>query len=268
MLALENFYIARDQHIRLKIPLPLQLIREDIIVEFTPAVEEAYYEVNEKTGKNEKKYRIVRDKKTGKLKDSDVITITLNHSDHSQKTYSMNHERELIKTHLSKFRGLPNIPNEIFALMPFAYKHNYLILRYDYNLIEAEEGGLYYTNYIPCLLDVQKVGDKIIYPYAEDNLIMYNNGHYFLLLNEKPIVLETVSKILGPDYKGWGLKNVGSGINVRKLRKLRKLRKSKFTTHKNKSKKANFTKNKKQKMRKHKYSIKKMKQPKNKSKKY
>jgi hypothetical protein len=265
MLAIDNYYIARDQHMRLDIPLPRQISSEDIIVEFTPAVEEAYYEVNEKTGKSERKYKIVKDPKTGKFLDSDVITITLNHSDHSQKTYSMNHERELIKTLLSKFRGLPNIPNEIFALMPFAYKHNYLILRYDYSLRGAVEGGLYYTNYIPCLLDVQKVGGKIIYPYAKDNLIMYNNGHYFLLLNEKPIVLETVNRILGDDYKGWGLKNVGSGINVRKLRKLRK---SKYTTHKNKSKKANFTKNKKQKMRKHKYSVKKMKQPKNKSKKY
>jgi hypothetical protein len=265
MLALDNFYIARDQHIRLKIPLPIQLMREDILVEFTPAVEEEYEVKDEKTGKLVKKYRIALDKDTGELKDSDAITITLNRSDHSQKTFSMNQERELIKTHLSKLKRLSNIPNEIFALMPFAYKHNYLILRYDYNLIGAKEGGLYYTNYIPCLLDVQKVGDKIIYPYAQDNLIMYNNGHYFLLLNEKPIVLETVNRILGRDYEGWGLKNVGSGINVRKLRKLRK---SKYTTHKNKSKKANFTKNKKQKMRKHKYSVKKMKQPKNKSKKY
>jgi hypothetical protein len=263
MLAIDNYYIARDQHTKLNIPLPLQISSEDILVEFRPAVEEAYYEVNPITGESEKKYKIVKDPKTGKFLVSDAITITLNHSDHSQKTYSMNKERGLIKTLLSKFRGLPNIPNEIFALMPFAYKHNYLILRYDHRL--ESDGGRYYTNYIPCLLDVQKVGDKIIYPYAEDNLIMYNNGHYFLLLNEKPIVLETVNRILGDNYKGWGLKNVGSGI---KLRKLRKLRKSKYTTHKNKSKKANFTKNKKQKMRKHKYSVKKMKQPKNKSKKY
>ena len=253
MLAIDNYYIAREQHMRLDIPLPLQIRSEDIIVEFTPAVEEEHYKVNEKTGERERKYRIVQD--------SDVITITLNHSDHSQKTYSMNQERESIKTLLSKFRGLPNIPNEIFALMPFVYKQSYLILRYDHHLIGSFTGP-YYTTYIPCLLDVQKVGDKVIYPYAEDNLIMYNNGHYFLLLNEKPIVLETVNRILGDDYKGWGLKNVGSGINVRKLRK------SKYTTHKNKSKKANFTKNKKQKMRKHKYSVKKMKQPKNKSKKY
>jgi hypothetical protein len=264
MLALDNFYIARAQHIRLKIPLPIQLMREDLLVEFTPAVEEEYEVKDEKTGKIVKKYRIAQDKDTGELKDSDAITITLNHSDHSQKTFSMNQERELIKTHLSKLKRLPNIPNEIFALMPFAYKHNYLILRYDHHLIRSPTGP-YYTTYIPCLLDVQKVGDKIIYPYAEEDLIMYNNGHYFLLLNEKPIVLETVKKILAPDYNDWGVKNMGSGINVRKLRKLRK---SKFTRHKNKSKKANFTKNKKQKMRKHKYSVKKMKQPKNKSKKY
>ena len=263
MLAIDNYYIAREQHMRLDIPLPLQISSEDILVEFRPAVEEVKFKRDEITGKFKKIITIAQDPKTGELLDSDAIIITLNHSDHLNKTFSMNKERESIKTLLSKFRGLPNIPNEIFALMPFVYKHNYLILRYDHRL--ESDDGRYYTNYIPCLLDVQKVGDKIIYPYAKDNLIMYNNGHYFLLLNEKPIVLETVNRILGRDYEGWGLKNVGSGINVRKLRKLRK---SKYTTHKNKSKKANFTKNKKQKMRKHKYSVKKMKQLKNKSKKY
>ncbi len=137
----------------------------------------------------------------------------------------------------------------------------FLILRYDLN-IQLRGEDPYYTTYIPCFLDVKKSGTKTIYPYAEDNLIMFNNGHYFVLLNKKPIISATVNKIMGSDYHDWGVKNRGASIGIRKLRK------SKFTTHKNKSKKANFTKNKKQKMRKHKYSVKKMKQPKNKSKKY
>ena len=241
---MDNYYRARQQHLELGIRLPRQIALEEIYIEFAPGIEE----FNEELGYNEV------------TTEPDSITITLDW---------LLIDRDGIRERLNQLKELPNISNEIFVLLAYAYKRNYLILRYDYQLHMTDRDP-YYTTYIPCVLDVYKVDGRIIYPYIEDRAIMYNNGHYYLFMNEKSLISETIDRVISSNYHDWGNKNLGSGIIVRKLRRSKKSRKSKFTTHKNKhkSKKAKLTKNMKQKMRKQKYSLKKRKQRNNISKKY
>jgi hypothetical protein len=230
MIGMDNYYRARHQHLELGIRLPRQIASEEIYIEFAPGIEE----FDEELG-----FNVV-------TTEPDSITITLDW---------LLLDRDGIRERLNQLKDLPNISNEIFVLLAYAYKRNYLILRYDYQLHIKNEDP-YYTTYIPCVLDVYKVDGRIIYPYSEDKAIMYNNGHYYLFMNEKSVISETIDRVISSDYHAWGNKNLGSGINVRRLRRSRKSRKSrKFRNkHKNKSKKAKFTKNIKQK-----YSLKKRK---------
>ena len=161
-----------------------------------------------------------------------------------------------IKKNLAYLKILDNIPSEVFVLLAYAYKQNYLILRYD------TQGGpelTYYATFIPCYLDVTLQDGKPYYPYAQKNTVMFNDSHYFLFHNPNlETKFELINTIKANRNAEWSHGNRASGLKkIRKATYKNNLRKSKLRKSKlRKSKNTKNTKNtKKQKFNKSKYLI-------------
>lgn len=211
VLGLEEYYKARKLHITMGIPLPNELKTADFYMEFS---EEDSMMISEENIKNETNKRALR------------------------KRF------EILKT-------LPNMPGQVFLLLAYAYKRNFLILNYD-----NKSADPYVLSWIPCYADVYKEGGEVLYPHESATSIMFNNSHFFLFHNiDSQEKKEAIARIMQGE---WQTRRDARGL--RKSRKLRKLRKARKAT--------TITKMKNQKLRKPKYSIKKMRQPNKRTKRY
>jgi len=205
---LEEYYKARKLHITMGIPLPNELKTPDFYMEFS---EEDSMMISEENIKNETNKRALR------------------------KRF------EILKT-------LPNMPGQVFLLLAYAYKRNFLILNYDNKSTDP-----YVLSWIPCYADVYKHGAEVVYPSEAATSIMFNNSHFFLFHNiDSQEKKEAIVRIMQGEWQ--------TRRDARGLRKSRKLRKARKAT--------TITKMKKQKLRKPKYSSKKMRQPNKRTKRY
>ena len=236
MSGIKKYFKAREQHIKLQIPLPEELQTEQIYIEF-----------------KESRTKIQAD---GTKIFIQPVSMTI-----KKKHLEDPETKRKIKKNLAYLKILDNIPSEVFVLLAYAYKQNYLILRYD------TQGGpelTYYATFIPCYLDVTLQDGKPYYPYAQKNTVMFNDSHYFLFHNPNlETKFELINTIKANRNAEWSHGNRASGLKkIRKatyknnLRKS-KLRKSKLRKSKlRKSKNTKNTKNtKKQKFNKSKYLI-------------
>jgi hypothetical protein len=211
---LEEYYKARKLHISMGIPLPNELKTADFYMEFG---EEDSMMISEENIKNETNKRALRER------------------------------FEILKT-------LAHMPGEVFLLLAYAYKRNFLILNYDKTSTHP-----YVLSWIPCYVDVYIDNDEIVYPRELAISIMFKTEHYFLFHNtDIQLKKEAVARILQGEWQAMtGARGARGTRGLRKSRKSRKSRKAIV-----------ITKMKQQKSRKPKYSIKKIRQPKKRTKRY
>ena len=191
----EEYYKARELHIRNGFPLPNELTKPKVYLTFTP---QSFNEA------------------TGEVIEANSMYIT-------QDNVKTDVNKEALKQRLQILKTLSNMPGEVFMFLAYAYKRNFLVLHYDDR--SSDPCLLLWT---PCYADAFRVDDAgpVTYPYAEATSIMFNNLHYFLFHNPNPErKQEAIARIRGGE---WTRPTQARGI--RKSRKARKARKAIFTT--------------------------------------
>lgn len=162
---MKKYYEARNQHIRLGIPIPSEL--------------------GGGRGGENKQINVDDDDPSSYFELTEQLLLR---------------NEEFVREKLRILGRLANTPEALFVFLPYIYKRSYLILTYD----RFRPISPYLTTFMPCLADVRRdARGNATYPYSgfTNSAIMFNNGHYFLLHNpDNAIKAEVITNILANKF--------------------------------------------------------------------